>query len=167
MSGEPPRHGIEDVPFRFRTPIEIRFRDLDALGHVNNAVYFTYFEIARSAYFKAVHGRQYNVEDFAIVLTEASCHYRSPAFFGEPLIAEVATIAIRSRSFELRYRILAGETRRLVAEGRSVQLAYDHRTKRTIALSPTFRREVEAFEGRKIGSAATGTSGRDGSDSMK
>ena len=136
--------------FRFRTPIEVRFRDLDALGHVNNAVYLTYFEVARSAYFIAVSGRPYRVEDFAIVIAEASCRYRSPAFYGERLSAEVATTNLRSRSFELAYRILTEDNGRLVAEGHTVQVAYDHQTRRTTVLPPEFRRAIEAFEGRPV-----------------
>src|SRR5947207_2709553 len=66
-----PRPGDSDLPFRVRTAVDIRFRDVDALGHVNNAVYFTYFEIARSAYFAAVQGRRLGVEDFGIVVAEA------------------------------------------------------------------------------------------------
>jgi acyl-CoA thioester hydrolase len=41
-----------DTPFRMAVPIEVRFRDLDAMGHVNNAVYFTYFEHARLHYLR-------------------------------------------------------------------------------------------------------------------
>lgn len=145
------RRSATDTPiFRFRTPIEVRFRDLDALGHVNNAVYLTYFEVARSAYFMAVSGRPYRVEDFAIVIAEASCRYRSPAFYGERLSAEVTTTNLRSRSFELAYRIRTEESGRLVAEGRTVQVAYDHQARRTMVLPPAFRHAIEAFEGRPL-----------------
>ncbi len=140
-----------DVPFRFRTAIDVRFRDLDALGHVNNAVYFTYFEVARGAYFAAIRGRPLGVEDFAIVIAEATCRYRSPAFYNERLIVEVATVSLRSRSFALRYRVVEETTGRLVAEGRTVQVAYDHRAKHTMALPAAFRVQIEAFEGRAIG----------------
>ena len=156
MSAGTPRPGEIDVPFRFRTTVDIRFRDVDALGHVNNAVYFTYFEIARSAYFAAVQGRRLGVEDFGIVVAEASCRYRSPAFYGERLIVEVATTSLRSRSFELRYRITAEDDGRLVAEGRTVLVAYDHRARRTTTLSPAFRRQIEHFEGRTIGEREVG-----------
>jgi acyl-CoA thioester hydrolase len=145
------RYDDGDVPFRFRTTIDVRFRDLDALGHVNNAVYFTYFEVARGAYLTAVHGRPHGLEDLAIVIAEATCRYRSPAFYNERLIVEVAAVALRSRSFTLRYRVVEEATGRLVAEGRSVQVAYDHRAKHTMALPAAFRAQLEAFEGRTIG----------------
>ena len=151
MSAGSPRPGEADVPFRFRTTVEIRFRDIDALGHVNNAVYFTYFEIARSAYFAAVQGRRLGIKDFGIVVAEASCRYRSPAFYGERLIVEVATTSLRSRSFELRYRITVEDEGRLVAEGRTVLVAYDHRARRTTTLTPALRRQLGTFEGRALG----------------
>lgn len=148
MSGQPRHHAEPDPPYRFRASIDIRFRDIDALGHVNNAVYFTFLEIARSAYFAALLGRPLGVEDFSIVVAEAQCRYRSPAFYGERLIVEMAAVSVRSRSFELRYRISVEETGRLVAEARTVQVAYDHQARRGTTFSPEFRQKVERFEGR-------------------
>ena len=52
--GLSPRCTVPDPVFHFSTPIKIRFRDLDAFGHVNNAVYFTYMEVARTDYFTHV-----------------------------------------------------------------------------------------------------------------
>jgi acyl-CoA thioester hydrolase len=145
-----------DLTFSFRTPIEVRFRDIDALGHVNNAVYLTYFEIARSAYLQALSGRTFEARDFGIVIAEARCRYRSPAFFGERLIAEVATSSVRSRSFELRYRLTSERDGRLVAEGTTVQVAFDHASGRAVALPQQFRRAVERFEGRTIAGVRKG-----------
>lgn len=147
-------HAAGEPPFRFRTSIEVRFRDLDPLGHVNNAVYLTFFEIARSGYFNAVHGRRFSVDDIGVVVAEARVRYRSPAFYGERLRAEVTTVALRSRSFELRYRLSEEESGRLVAEGSTVQVAYDQRARRTAVFSPAWRQEIEAFEGRAIGPAS-------------
>lgn len=146
--------GHGDAPsFHFHTTIDVRFRDLDAFGHVNNAVYLTYFEIARTSYFNAVHGRRLGVEDFGVVVAEAHCRYRSPAYLDERLVVEVATVTLRSRSFELAYRITDQADGRLVAEGRTVQVAFDHKARRTTTFPLAFRREIEAFEGRSFDSA--------------
>jgi len=145
-----PRRGKDDVPYRFRVPIEVRFRDLDAFGHVNNAVYFTYLEIARAAYFAAVRGRPHGVDDVGVVVAEASCRYRSPAFYGERLVIELAMVSLRSRAFELRYRITVEGAGRVVAEAATVLVAFDHRTKRTTTLDEAFFRAVEEFEGRAL-----------------
>ena len=57
--------------FKFSTQIEVRFRDLDALGHVNNAVYLTYFEIARLHYCKHLFGSEaFSRHSFVVVRAE-------------------------------------------------------------------------------------------------
>ena len=69
---------------------------------------------------------------------------------------DVATTSLRSRSVELCYRITAEDDGRLVAEGRTVLVAYDHRARRTTTLTPAFRRQIEHFEGRTIGERDVG-----------
>ena len=73
------------VPTPVRVPIQIRWRDLDALGHVNNAVFISYFEHARLAYIHDLLGPDAKTDrqtmlpvDFQIILAEVSCQYRSP-----------------------------------------------------------------------------------------
>src|SRR3989304_4807126 len=81
----------EAAPLRFPIPIEVRFRDTDAMGHVNNAVYLTYFEQARAGYYRAVTGRSFEgIEENpeSIILAHAPGEVRSPAFFGERLVAQ-------------------------------------------------------------------------------
>ena len=138
------------TPYRFRVPIDVRFRDLDAFGHVNNAVYFTYLEIARAAYFTAVRGRPHGVDDFGVVVADAHCRYRSPAFYGERLVIDIATVRLRSRSFDVSYRISVEESGRVVAEADTVLVAFDHRAKRTATLDLAFIGAIEEFEGRQL-----------------
>lgn len=139
-----------DTSYRFRVPIDVRFRDLDAFGHVNNAVYFTYLEIARAAYFTAVRGRPHGVDDFGVVVADAHCRYRSPAFYGERLVIDIATVGLRSRSFEVSYRISVEDSGRVVAEANTVLVAFNHRAKRTATLDPAFIGAIEEFEGRQL-----------------
>ena len=66
--------------------IEVRFSDTDAMGHVNNASYLTYAEIARVAYYERVSGEPlplatHGAEE-GMILAQISIAYRSPAFFG-------------------------------------------------------------------------------------
>ena len=75
--------------FRYRHPIEIRYVDTDALGHVNNAVYFSYFEASRAGYYQQMSGHAFGTGPDAdrrtFVIAEAHITYRQPALFGEPL----------------------------------------------------------------------------------
>src|SRR5579871_2738894 len=110
-------HGMDTAQFRCKTRVEVQFRDIDALGHVNNAVYFSYFEMARMAYLRAVSGQPVRLSDLRIVLVEAACRYRSPALLGEMLEIGIRVSHLRRGSFAFEYCVCGVEDSRLVAVG--------------------------------------------------
>jgi acyl-CoA thioester hydrolase len=136
--------------FPMRIAITVRFRDLDAMGHVNNSVYLTYFEEARVAYYRALTGKELDPATFDFVIAEIACTYRSPARLGETLEVGIRTGEVRSRSFVFEYVITERESGRLVATGRSVQVAYDYAAGRAKPLSDEIVARMEAFEGRPL-----------------
>ena len=138
--------------FRFKVDVQVRFRDLDARGHVNNAVYLTYFEIARLALWAEVSG-SLRLEDREMIVAEITCTYKSPALFNEMLEVWVAPVAIGRTSFTLRYRINEKETGRLIATGRNVQVAFDYAANRPTPVWPELRSGLEAIAGRPLGPA--------------
>lgn len=136
--------------FQFKAEVQVRFRDLDPMNHVNNAVYLTYFEIARLAYWSALRG-QAGTHDREMIVAEVTCTYRSPATLNERLTVWVRIGAIRRSSFIYRYRIVEQTTGRLIATGRSVQVLYDYDAGRAVPMSPELRARIEAVEGRPLG----------------
>ena len=135
--------------FRLVVPIRARFRDTDALGHVNNAIYLTYFEEARAAYFREVAGLG-SYPDVAIILAQAQCDFRSPLYSGEEIDVGVRVDWIGGKSFQMAYRAQERSSTRLVAESTSVQVAYDYERRCAVEVPGEFRRQVEAFEGRSV-----------------
>jgi acyl-CoA thioester hydrolase len=118
-------------PVPVRVPLQIRWRDLDALGHVNNAVYLTYFEQARMGYIGAIAGDMALVDsrtplprDFQFILAEVTCHYRSPATLEDRLMVEIWVSKVGRKSFVFEYRLTDERSGRLVAEGSSTQVWY-------------------------------------------
>ena len=106
-----------------RVPIEVRYNDYDTKNHVNNAVYLTYFEIARAkAWVDHVQGDP----EFPVILAEAQVKYVKPATYGMPLACEITTTELRNRAWVWTYRILDARDDSLVAEGRTVQVYYDY-----------------------------------------
>ncbi len=104
----------------FSHPLQTRFRDADALGHVNNAVIVTYFEVARYAWWQAyLGGRPFAEEGFLIARLEVD--YRKPILVGDGVRVEVRCSRIGTTSFDLACRIL-GEDGTPFAEGRTVQV---------------------------------------------
>ncbi len=87
--------------FHFKIQIPIRFADIDALGHVNNAIYLTYFEIARSAYWAEI--IEWDWKLFGIIIRKSVVEYLKPIILSDDIYAYVRTSKIGNSSFELDY----------------------------------------------------------------
>lgn len=90
--------------FKYKTTIETRFADFDMMGHVNNAVYFTYLEIARTKYWqKAI---QWDWKKTGVVIAKASLEYIAPILINDQVSIYVRTSRIGTSSFDLEYLIV-------------------------------------------------------------
>ncbi len=147
-----------DLPGEFghRVEIAVRFADTDAMGHVNNAVYLTYCEMARIRYWTDVTGvpvasGQEGAE--SLILAEARITYRAPVFHGEVVTVETRATHVGRSSFTLEHRLTAartGESARLVAVSGSVLVRYDYGAAAPVALEDRFIGAIERFEGRAL-----------------
>jgi len=109
----------------FTHTLQVRFRDLDAYNHVNNAVYLTYFEEARIAFITAIGMRSLLSRERSTVIAHAEIDYRAPAQLGDQLDIEVCAGEVRNTSYELRYRITRRSDGTLIATGRTVQVCFN------------------------------------------
>ena len=160
-------------PFHHRVTVDVRFADTDAMGHVNNAVYLTYCEMARIRYWTDVTGEPVAAGHEgaeSLILAEARITYRAPVFQrrdvggscfdaseGQVALLHVTIETRASRvgtsRFPLEHRLTAcppGGTPRLVAVSDSVMVRYDYTTERPTPLDATFVAAIEAYEGRRL-----------------
>lgn len=119
----------------------VRFRDIDAMGHVNNAVFLTYLEEARTAFLLKL-GLARGIEDLPIVVARVEIDFRSPLRFGETVETGVRAGRFGDKSFELEYELRAAG--RLVAQAKSVCVGYDYATRETVALPALWRERMAA-----------------------
>lgn len=134
--------------FRFYHPTEVRYGDIDAQGHVNNARAFTYMELGRVKYLQ--HLGLWDGRDFqaiGIILAEASCTYKAPILFTQRLRVGVRTSKIGTKSIEFTYSIEDDDTGLVVATGRTVQVTYDYLRGASIPVPDHWREVIQAFEG--------------------
>ena len=125
---------------------EILFRDLDALGHVNNVAFIAFMEDARVKYWKALR-RGLDARRIDFILADVTCRYHSPAHFGETLVVGIRVVGLGNKSFQFEYRMEDKATGRLVVEGRSVQVMYDYESQQSIPLDDATRGAMAAVEG--------------------
>jgi acyl-CoA thioester hydrolase len=126
-----------------KVSIEVPYRDIDAMGHVNNAIYFSYFELARQKYWEALVGLASPL-DIGFVVASASIDYRLPAHMSDRLEVEIRCPRIGNSSFDFTYRMTRGEE--LVAEGRSTQVLWDWHEGGKRVFTDALRKRIEAFE---------------------
>ena len=132
--------------YRFALPVEVRFRDIDAMEHVNNAVYFSYMEHARIGYLRAVGLMPERLNEISFILAEATCRFKSPVPFGMPLIVRARVAEMRGSSFFMDYSIEEQGTGRVMAIGRTASVVYDYAASKSVPIPPEWRSKIEAFE---------------------
>lgn len=147
-----------DVPgdFAHRVTIDVRFADTDAMGHVNNAVYLTYCEMARIRYWSDVTGEPVaagHVGAESLILAEARITYRAPVFHTERVTVETRATRIGRSSFTLEHRLTAtgpDGPPRLVAVSDSILVRYDYDLGAAVPLDDRFVSAIEMYEGRSL-----------------
>jgi acyl-CoA thioester hydrolase len=133
--------------FRFVHSQQVEFRDLDGLGHVNNAVYLSYVESARLAYMQEVFG-PLELDQLGIV-AEARIAFRSSASLGETLAIGTRVAEMGGKSLRFEFEI-HGADGRLVADGSTVHVAFDYGKRKSVAVPEEWRRRIDAHETRSL-----------------
>jgi acyl-CoA thioester hydrolase len=124
---------------------EVLFRDLDAMGHVNNVAFLAFMEDARVQYWRALRTER-GLRGINFILAEVTCRYLSPAYFGETLVIGIRALNLGNKSFQFDYRMEEKADGRLVAEGSSVQVMYDYKRKKSTSIGEKMRDAVAALE---------------------
>jgi acyl-CoA thioester hydrolase len=120
---------VSEFPWRHRE--RVRFRDCDAMGHVNNAVYSTYLEESRIGVLGGLN---------AFILARVEIDFRSELRMGEEVEVRTRCSRIGSKSFDLEHEIAAGD--RVVAEAKSILVAYDYALGASVPIPDGLRRRL-------------------------
>lgn len=125
---------VEAWPFSFVD--SVRYGDLDANGHLNNAAFLQFFESARVAYVALLAPDDDPTDPAALglIFAEAHINYRSPAFYEEQIRTWIRPFALRRSSFRVAFRMVTETDGRLVAEGWGAMVGYDFAASRAIPL---------------------------------
>jgi acyl-CoA thioester hydrolase len=127
----------------FAADLQVRFRDIDAMGHVNNAVYATYLEQARTAYFHEV--LEERLDEVSTVLANLELSYERPITLGQAVRVVVRVADLGASSLPMTYEVLADGER--AAAGETVQVFVDSEAGESIPIPDRIRERIVAFEG--------------------
>ena len=125
----------------------VRFRDIDSMGHVNNAVFFSYFEEGRKAFLYKIFNIT-NPEDYNFILVHISCDFLKPVKINDLITLQLWVCETGEKSFTLRYKLTDSRDESVVyAKGKSVQVFYDYREKISIPISNEFLEKISEYTG--------------------
>jgi len=120
---------------------QVRFRDLDPMGHVNNAVFLTYLEQARVAFFSEM-GAATGLEDMNMIVARVEIDFKAPVRLGQEVEVSVRASRFGTKSFDLDYELrVEGD---LVAVAKSVQVAYDYKRREPVPVPAEWREKLSA-----------------------
>jgi acyl-CoA thioester hydrolase len=123
--------------FAHRHRLAVRFRDCDAMGHVNHAVYFTYLEQCRLTFWRELTGGP--SPHTRVIVARAECDYRAPAHFGDELEVRLSVGDIGRTSFGLMYEIVNAATDAKLADGKTVMVCFDYAAAKPIPIPDATR----------------------------
>lgn len=136
--------------FNYKIPLHIRFADIDLFGHVNNAVYLTYFEIARSSYWSEV--IQWNWNEMGIIIGRAEINYLKPIGLKDQILAYVRTSRIGNSSFDLEYALVKiyNGAEEICTTGQTVCIAFDYNQNQSLPIPEAQKLKMQMFEALEV-----------------
>lgn len=134
-------------PFRHKTLIQIRFKDIDRLGHVNNANHITYFELARVDYFNTLMGRGAKIDwdNESLILARMEMDYKQPIFLEDKISVYTWASRMGSKSFDMSCSIVKeteGGAEMEVAKGLAVIVCFNYKLNQTIPIPEAWKEKM-------------------------
>jgi acyl-CoA thioester hydrolase len=135
---------------KHKAAIQIRFADTDMLGHVNNANYLTYMELARMSYFNEVVGDVVDWNKEGVILAKATIDYRRPIYLTDTLFVYLTVDHISSKSFNFSYKFVVEKegVETICSEGSTIMVCFDYQENKSIVMPDKWKERILKYEGR-------------------
>ena len=126
--------------------IPVQWGEMDAFEHVNNIVYFRYFESARIAYFTKMGIFGDPSQHIGPILASTTCKFIYPLSYPDTIDATARVCEVGSDRFTMEYMVFSTQHQRLAAKGKGVIVSYDYREKRKAELPEFWRVQIALLE---------------------
>lgn len=140
---------MEEIVFHHILPIQLRFNDVDQFGHVNNTVYFSFYDLGKTDYFQTVCPHVDWGRD-GVVVVHIETDFLAQIRATEPIAVETAVTAIGTKSFDLLQRAINTQTGEIKCICRSVMVAFDLLQRESKPLDEEWIEAICRFEGRNL-----------------
>lgn len=138
---------LDSFPVVIEVPVQ--WGEMDAFNHVNNVMYFRYFESARIAYLEKIgHIETMNATGIGPILASARCDFKRPLTYPDRIFVGIRVSEMGTDRFTMQFRIFSEKLQKIAAEGDGVIVSYNYRERRKAPIPQEVRRRIEELEGR-------------------
>ena len=143
---------VPEAKFAFHhcLPVQMRFTDIDMLGHLNNNVYLSFMDLAKVNYFSDVLPEGMDWHSINAVVVHISCDFYSPSYFNESLEVWTTVTTVGEHSFKMEQRIVNSTTGQTKCVGTTIMAGFDPATAQGKAIDRHWVECVDKYEGRKL-----------------
>lgn len=136
---------VEGYPVVIEIPVQ--WGEMDAFQHVNNVVYFRYFENARIAYFEKLDVIEFMTQKgIGPILAATSCRFKAPLTYPDTVLVAAKVTTIEEDRFMMDYRVCSTKHQKIAAEGDGVIVTFNYREKKKISVPEELRRLIMDIE---------------------
>ncbi|MGC9343464.1 MAG: acyl-CoA thioesterase [Bacteroidales bacterium] len=131
---------------RHSTKIQIRFNDLDILGHVNNAVYQHYYDYARMKYFKDVIGSNLNWKEFGVIMAGITINYLNPIKMEDPVSVRSSIKVLGDKSLTMVQDIINSQSHDVYSSSEATMVGFSAFHNETVKIPDNWKEKIASFE---------------------
>lgn len=140
---------MEDIKFHHTLPIQLRFNDVDKFGHVNNTVYFTYYDLGKTEYFASVYpGVDWEKDGMVVVHIEAN--FISQITAASNVAVQTAVVEIGNKSLTIVQQVIDTKTQEVKCLAKSIMVAFDLEAHDSKEIPEDWKEAICAFERRDL-----------------
>jgi acyl-CoA thioester hydrolase len=139
---------IEQIKFKQIDPLQIRFNDVDIVGHVNNVMFQHYYDYGRLRYFEKVFGQNINWDDISLVLVKITTQYFQPVYLESKILVETSIFRIGNKSIEMAQQVFSEENGQKIVHSNCISIlsGFQRKTHCSAVIPEDWKQNISEFE---------------------
>lgn len=140
---------MEEITFNHTLPLQLRFNDIDKFGHVNNEVYFSFYDLGKTEYFSSV-CPNVDWEKDGIIVVHIQADFISQIYSSDHIAVQTAVTEIGTKSFHLAQRVIDLRTQSVRSACTSIMVTFDLTKHESKPLTQEWVEAICRYEGRNL-----------------
>ncbi|MBR8534758.1 acyl-CoA thioesterase [Carboxylicivirga sediminis] len=139
---------MKETIYKHSTPVQIRFNDIDGLGHVNNTIIQEYFDLGRMYYMTEVLGKTIFANEETLIVVNINTDFLTPIYLKDTIEVKTAIVGLGTKSLKMEQQVVCNATQTVKATCSSVMVGFNKTTEEGLELLPEWRKTISQYEGK-------------------